>query len=218
MTVDRKNRTAAEYQWLRAGSNFEKTLKDFVDSTVSVPRFPLLPKGLNEADLGRFIFSQQRADLLRELNAKVTDGTNTAAGYVLSGPQGIGKSVEMYLFASYLYVNKHPLVYVPSCQVWKRAPYSHLVQQFGILNHDLLDEFVGPGVRAGIEAFLKEPEDLNNKAPVLWQGIVARMTLKPTRLCMLYDEHNELFKDTPPFIERSCVSSLLSRSRLVVLI
>jgi hypothetical protein len=215
--VDPTDRKNPRFTWLRGVTDFKERLQTLVNQTVSVPQFPLLPKGLTTADLDRIILSQQRTDLLCELNDQMTDGENTAAGYVLSGPQGIGKSVEMYLFASYLYVNKHPLVYVPSCQMWKDAPYAHLVEQFCLINHDRLDKLVSADLATRIGTFLESTKDQEHSATAFWREIKTQVQRKRVRLCMLFDEHNELFKDTPPFIERLCVSSLLSRSRFVVL-
>jgi hypothetical protein len=183
-----------------------------VNTTVAVPRFHPLPKGFEDVNLDAIILSQQRVDLLRELHAQVTDGKIDAAGFVFSGPQGIGKSVEMYLFASYLYINKHPLVYIPLCSVWRDKPYAHLVQQFHFFNHDQLTRFVDDGLRSRIATYFESTEDAVRKVPDLWSEIETQMTGNPLRLCLLFDEHNELFRE-PRRISDGCVP-LLSILRL----
>jgi len=73
--------------------------------------FPHLPKGFNRVDAQKVLITPARLALLQEAAAILHLGKenvaneSTESGFILSGPTGVGKSVDSYLLATFLYMN-----------------------------------------------------------------------------------------------------------------
>ena len=99
---------------LLRSQNFDSLLQASIGKFIELPRISSLfsgyPKDMNpkKDSSFRILLTQQRFDLLKEF--KDRQGRNQ--GYVFSGPHGIGKSIEGYIFASYGYINKLPTLYL----------------------------------------------------------------------------------------------------------
>lgn len=137
--------------------NFHNT-QDLKGNFIQLPRFEkagdedILPKGYVENT--RFFFSSQHYHILHQsFQEKSKPGVR-----VIIGPHGIGKSNFYFinigsiqlLLASFAFINKFPLIYIPHCSEWakmydkdlsidgKRTCASlYFLQRFKLLNDDL---------------------------------------------------------------------------------
>jgi hypothetical protein len=92
-------------------------MKHQIGKLISLPRLSRIPKGFEEySSTNSFLLTQQRFDLYKEMDdfAKQTSDTGFSAGFVPSGPHGIGKSGIGYLLACYAFANNHLLIYIVS--------------------------------------------------------------------------------------------------------
>lgn len=95
----------------------EKKMNQFVE----LPRLgSLLPKELNESDLKQVLMTPERVSLVKSLWNAINLGkrgvknADTHSGMILSGPNGIGKTVNSYLLTSVAYMNGAFVIYIVS--------------------------------------------------------------------------------------------------------
>lgn len=87
---------------------------------LSLPRLSELfgaefsPKGFNNEDYDSFLLTEDRYHILKQVENVISGLTDDIgnAGFVLSGPFGIGKSSIGLLLACYAFLNNHFLVYI----------------------------------------------------------------------------------------------------------
>ena len=81
-----------------------------VGQAIKLPLFPELPKGFTAAIAEKVLLTPARLALLVEVEKTLHIGQSSIpnnspdSGLILSGPNGVGKSVDSYLLASFLYV------------------------------------------------------------------------------------------------------------------
>lgn len=94
-----------------------ETMQQQIGQLISLPELPtLLPKGFQKSSRESFLLTQERYNLYEEIDkfVKKESTISQSAGFVPSGPHGIGKSGIGLLLASYGFVNKHVVVYIVS--------------------------------------------------------------------------------------------------------
>jgi len=107
-------RTDARWNHLRSLEELRKR----VGHVIELPIFPgYFPKGFNETIAQRLLLTKERFDLVEEVFQSVQLGSLTytrysGVGMILSGPNGVSKTVVSYLLMSILYVNNAIVVYI----------------------------------------------------------------------------------------------------------
>jgi len=86
-------------------------LGGLVGRAIPLPVFPELPKGFTAKVAQKVLITPARLALLQEAAAILHLGKENVpnesreSGFILSGPSGVGKSVDSYLLATFLYMN-----------------------------------------------------------------------------------------------------------------
>lgn len=108
-------RTSSSFAHLRSLS----ALQSLVDTAIELPVLPatFFPKEFEPTIARRVLLTQERFDLVKEMFEALRLGEDNVpgtphSGMILSGPNGVGKTVDSYLLMSVLYVNGAVLIYV----------------------------------------------------------------------------------------------------------
>lgn len=107
---------AASPDWSHLHAKNLKKLK--AGQFIKVPILPRIPKGITEGVMKNLVLTPQRLELLHEfastlhLGERDKHNKNQECGMILSGPNGVGKSVESYLFACTAIVNQCLVIYI----------------------------------------------------------------------------------------------------------
>jgi hypothetical protein len=113
-TPDLPRRDDALFQHLRDIAG----LGDLLGRAVRLPVFPELPKGFTKAVAQQVLITPARLALLQEaaavlhLGQENVENDSRESGFILSGPNGVGKSVDSYLLAAFLYLNGSIVAYI----------------------------------------------------------------------------------------------------------
>jgi len=167
-------------------------MNEMVGQFLQLPRFEvagsddILPKAYLKDT--KFFFSSQHGKLMEALI------NNESEVRVIIGPHGIGKSHLQLLIASFAFVNRFCLVYIPQCAKWAQAfeQYNqkwdsnvnaslYFLKIFKLLNSDIVDE----DFMNSIDVALYQD---NNMAPHLFARV-----LELKNLFIVLDDHNELW-------------------------
>jgi hypothetical protein len=135
------------------------------------------------------------------LNVK---GTRSQAGCLLSGPYGIGKTVQSYLMVCAAYVNKAIIIYFPRAIAWVATDdeveiYRRFLKRFLLLNADLAAELScqqRPIVHDNLFQLARsglESDDLAKcrRACLKLMGELSHVTKYPVLYAI--DEHHEIW-------------------------
>jgi hypothetical protein len=211
------SRDDPKWDWLRnLGREGEpgETVFGKVRKYVELPYLgnEFLPKELDdEMKLKNVFITPHRVDVLKimwdmlHLGVLNVKGKRSQAGCILSGPNGIGKTVQSYLMVCAAYVNKAIVIYVPLARAWvatnnEMKIYQSFLERFLLLNADLAAELpcrkqsivhdnLFQLARAGFES-----DDLakcQNACEELMEEL-SRVIKYPVLYAI--DEHNEIWK------------------------
>lgn len=106
------------------GGHVDTFLKGLENTIIHLPDLCLYPKGFDATILlDSTILTPQRLDILRHFAKLVHLGVpdremKSAQGIILSGPNGVGKSIISYMLACTAFVNGCILVYIPMAGDW----------------------------------------------------------------------------------------------------
>jgi hypothetical protein len=108
--------------------------KIFIPHIISLPQLPGIspPKGFENSSRKFFLVSENRYKTLKEIEDFI-EGNHVIEsnfGFILSGPNGVGKSAEGLLIASYAFMNRHILIYIPKCCEWFSSTESVMAVRF----------------------------------------------------------------------------------------
>lgn len=112
------DRDSRDWDHLRAPAGLNELLKsENLAKTIKLPNLVELPKELREDTLATIILTPQRVQILKQFRDAMRIGVRDIkgeeeAGIILSGANGVGKTVESYLLACVAYVNNCILTYI----------------------------------------------------------------------------------------------------------
>ena len=112
--MDLPDRASPQWEHLR---NLD-TLKSLIGTVIELPVFPNMPKEFDASIAQRVLLSPERLELIKELFETLhlghVDVANKSqhSGMILSGSNGVGKTVDSYLLMSILYVNNALVIYI----------------------------------------------------------------------------------------------------------
>jgi hypothetical protein len=110
-------RDAKGFEWMRSLEEIKKKVNQFVELPCLGNE---LPKDMEEKDIKQVLMTPERISLVEELWKTLSLGEEGVrrgkyGGMILSGPNGIGKSVDSYLLTSVAYMNGALVIYIVSC-------------------------------------------------------------------------------------------------------
>lgn len=190
------------------GEDPDQWLEDKKNQVIPLPDLLDYPKDFNPNEvLSSTLLTPERIEILRNFARKVHLGETyrkndlPEMGIILSGPNGVGKSIMSYLLACTAFINGCILVYCPKPAQWtlgnEAAYHSYFIDRLIRYNATILSSFPVRD-QLGKPSSSQTLLDMAVQPPSETVYLQLTNQLKgATKVPVVYilDEHNELYKD-----------------------
>jgi hypothetical protein len=173
-----------------------------IGKLIKLPQLPNVssPKGFEApSSMNSFLLSKERFSLYEEIEDFVSGKSkiDQSAGFVPSGPHGMGKSGIGLLLSCYAFVNGHILIYIPKCSEWLAPNESTMAIRFLEIFRNLNADIAATIHACYSKRTLLQLVNSTNENTAIRDMAELFDTLKTQEeyaVFYIFDEHNEIYR------------------------